>query len=75
MFFKEMQIRMPESAVLDMRRFIEVSIRRVRGGFVTAADIAVCHWVVPLLQNTPCSDALRQLFCGLPHALEMLHIG
>ncbi len=72
---KEQQIRMPESAVLDMRRFMEASIRRVRGGFVTAADIAVCHWVAPLFRDTGCPDALRQMFSGLPRVLEMLHIG
>lgn len=40
---------MPEAMLLSMRRFIEVASRKVRGGFLAAADTAVCHWVVPLL--------------------------
>lgn len=71
----QQQITIPEVTLEDMRRFMEAGMRRVRGGFVAAADIAVSHWIAPVLMRTQ-SDAenLRKIFNGLPRTLELLHL-
>lgn len=71
----QQNIAIPETTLDDMRCFMEASMRRVRGGFVAAADIAVCHWVAPLLMRRAGSaDAMRQVLSGLPRTLELLNI-
>lgn len=71
---KEQQMSIPEVTLEDMRRFMEAGMRRVRGGFVAAADIAVCHWIAPVLGKTVCNDNMRQVLNGLPRTLELLNI-
>lgn len=71
---KEQQIAIPEVTLEDMRRFMEAGMRRVRGGFVAAADIAVCHWVAPVLNKSLCTGNMRQVLNGLPRTLELLNI-
>lgn len=71
---KEQQMCIPEVTLEDMRRFMEAGMRRVRGGFVAAADIAVCHWIAPVLGKTTCNDNMRQVLNGLPRTLELLNI-
>lgn len=71
---KEQQLCIPEVTLEDMRRFMEAGMRRVRGGFVAAADIAVCHWIAPVLNKTACNDSMRQVLNGLPRTLELLNI-
>ncbi len=71
----QQNITIPETTLDDMRCFMEASMRRVRGGFVAAADIAVCHWVAPLLMRRAGSaSAMRQVLSGLPRTLELLNI-
>ena len=56
------EFAVPRATLIDMRRFIEVATRKVRGGFLAAADSAVCHWLVPAIR-TDQAGALR-LHCG-----------
>ena len=58
-----------------MRRFIEVATRKVRGGFLAAADSAVCHWLVPAIrlgQIKP--EHFASIVAGLPRAMRLLHM-
>ncbi len=71
---KEQQIAIPEVTLEEMRRFMEAGMRRVRGGFVAAADIAVCHWVAPVLGQSVCTGSMRQVLNGLPRTLELLNM-
>ena len=69
------QIAIPEVTLEDMRRFMEAGMRRVRGGFVAAADIAVSHWIAPALMNVNGdTECLRKIFNGLPKTLELLRL-
>lgn len=69
------QLALPDAIAVNMRRFIEVATRKVRGGFLAAADTAVCHWVVPMLQVNKCDSAkVSQVLAGLPRTLDMLGI-
>lgn len=71
----QQQIAIPEVTLEDMRRFMEAGMRRVRGGFVAAADIAVSHWIVPaLISKSVNEDSLRKVFSGLPKTLELLNL-
>ena len=71
----QQQIAIPEVTLEDMRRFMEAGMRRVRGGFVAAADIAVSHWIVPaLISKSANADSLRKVFSGLPKTLELLNL-
>lgn len=71
----QQQITVPEATLEDMRRFMEAGMRRVRGGFVAAADIAVCHWIAPSLMNSDGNvEGLRGVFNGLPRTLELLRL-
>ena len=57
----------------SMRRFIEVATRKVRGGFLAAADTAVCHWIVPLIIiRRGDSEKLAKVLAGLPRSLDRL---
>lgn len=69
------EIVIPEATLEDMRRFMEAGMRKVRGGFVAAADIAVSNWIVPVLKGR-ISDAesLRKVFSGMPKTLELLNL-
>lgn len=59
----------------EMRRFIEVASHKVRGGFLAAADAALCHWFVPAALNgfIP-HEQLRSLVVGLPKAMMILRM-
>ena len=71
----QQQIAIPEVTLEDMRRFMEAGMRRVRGGFVAAADIAVSHWIAPVFLRTDSdAESLRKIFNGLPRTLELLHL-
>ncbi len=71
----QQQITVPDVTLEDMRRFMESGMRRVRGGFVAAADIAVCQWIAPvLLRTTGSASQMRQVLSGLPRTLELLNI-
>lgn len=68
-------LSLPDALFVCMRRFIEVASRKVRGGFLAAADIAVCHWVAPaLMVNRQLIPQMAEVFSGLPHAMELLGI-
>lgn len=68
-------LSLPDALFVCMRRFIEVASRKVRGGFLAAADIAVCHWVAPaLMLNRQLIPQMSEVFSGLPHAMELLGI-
>lgn len=72
---KQAEMLPPDAMLVSMRRFIEVASRKVRGGFLAAADTAACHWVVPLiLMNGREAPEIAEALAGLPHAMEMLGI-
>ncbi|MBE5777747.1 MAG: hypothetical protein E7331_00250 [Clostridiales bacterium] len=64
-----------QAAQSEMRRFIEVASHKVRGGFLAAADAALCHWFVPAALNgfIP-AEQLRALVQGLPKAMMILRM-
>ena len=65
----------PDALYACMRRFIEVATRKVRGGFLAAADTAVCHWILPTLVLKKCSGSqVVSALAGLPRTLEQLGI-
>ena len=71
----ERELTVPEASLQRMRRFIEIASRKVRGGFLAAADNAVAYWVVPmLLMRKADPDRLSDLLAGLPHTLNLLGI-
>ncbi len=64
-----------DSQYVSMRRFIEVATYKVRGGFLAAADTAVCHWIVPMLIAKNSGEAqVYSALAGLPRALEQLGV-
>ncbi len=70
---KEENIIVPDVVLTCMRRFMEVASRKVRGGFLAAADIAVAHWILPaVLWNGIEQEKLQKTFAGLPRTLEQL---
>ena len=72
---KEEDIVVPDVVLTCMRRFMEVASRKVRGGFLAAADIAVSHWIVPALLWSRCDrEKAVQVMAGLPRTLEQLRI-
>lgn len=72
---KQENVTVSDAALSSMQRFIEVASRKVRGGFLTAADIAVCHWIVPMLiWNRFDAQRIAQAVVGLPRAMEQLGI-
>ncbi|MEG1776603.1 MAG: hypothetical protein RR367_08850 [Clostridia bacterium] len=71
----ETELRLSDALLLSMHSFIEIASRKVRGGFLSAADTAVCHWIVPMLMLRKVdSRQLATVFAHLPHALDMLGI-
>ena len=69
------EFAVPRATLIDMRRFIEVATRKVRGGFLAAADSAVCHWLVPAIrlgQIKP--EHVASIVAGLPRAMRLLHM-
>lgn len=69
------ELAMPDAIAISMRRFIEVASRKVRGGFLAAADTAVSHWVVPMiLLNKRDPAIVAEALAGLPHTLNLLGI-
>lgn len=69
------EFAVPRTTLIDMRRFIEVASRKVRGGFLAAADSAVCHWLVPAIrlgQIHP--EHFASIVAGLPRAMQLLHM-
>ena len=68
-------ISVPDAMYACMRRFIEVATRKVRGGFLSAADIAVCHWLVPVLAlHKYDAEKILGALAGLPRTLEQLGV-
>jgi hypothetical protein len=70
----EQQLNIPHITLEDMRCFMEAGTRRVRGGFVAAADIAVCYWIAPMLRSKNNDEGIRRVLSGLPRTLEFLNI-
>ena len=69
------EFAVPRATLIDMRRFIEVATRKVHGGFLAAADSAVCHWLVPAIrlgQIKP--EHFASIVAGLPRAMRLLHM-
>ena len=72
---KEENIIVPDVVLTCMRRFMEVASRKVRGGFLAAADIAVSHWIVPALLWSQCdTEKMLKTFAGLPRTLEQIRL-
>jgi len=69
------EFAVPRATLIDMRRFIEVATRKVRGGFLAAADSAVCHWLVPAIQLGQIKpEHFASIVAGLPRAMRLLHM-
>jgi len=69
------EVVVPDALYACMRRFIEVATRKVRGGFLAAADTAACHWIVPLLMLKKRGGAqVVGALAGLPRTLEQLGV-
>ena len=69
------ELVLPDAMAAGMRRFIEVASRKVRGGFLAAADIAASNWVVPLLTLSGCDTAkVADALAGLPRTMDLLGI-
>ena len=62
------EFAVPRATLIDMRRFIEVATRKVRGGFLAAADSAVCHWLVPAIRlgQIRAEEHFASIVAGLP---------
>ena len=72
---KEESIIVPDVVLTCMRRFMEVASRKVRGGFLAAADIAVSHWIVPAVLWSRCdTEKMLKTFAGLPRTLEQIRL-
>lgn len=68
-------ISISDASLLSMRRFVEVSSCRLRGGFLAAADVAICCWIMPHFVHKQMDKAeLSKVLGGLPRALEALGI-
>lgn len=59
----------------EIRQFIEIASQKVRGGFLAAADAALCHWVVPAATNGyfP-AQQLSEVVQGMPKSMMLLQI-
>lgn len=69
------ELVLPDAMAAGMRRFIEVASRKVRGGFLAAADMAASSWVVPLLSLSGCDTAkVADALAGLPRTMDLLGI-
>lgn len=69
------ELVLPDAMAAGMRRFIEVASRKVRGGFLAAADMAASNWVVPLLTLSGCDTAkVADALAGLPRTMDLLGI-
>ncbi|MDD3334177.1 MAG: hypothetical protein PHI98_01550 [Eubacteriales bacterium] len=67
------EMELPDAMLVDMRRYIEVATRKIRGGFLAAADSAVCHWIVPAIRLRHFDpNRLSVVLAGLPKTMEML---
>lgn len=70
---KNSECGISESALYHMHRFVSVASRKVRGGFLAAADTAACQWLVPQLMNCNTQNAqLLTLLRDLPRTQAML---
>lgn len=73
--FRSAGVSISDASLLNMRRFVEVSSCKLRGGFLAAADIAICCWIVPQFLHKQMDMAeLSPALSGLPRALEALGI-
>ncbi len=71
----EAEIPVDAATLQDMRRYVSVASRRMRGGFLGAADLAVSQWIVPLLVGR--EDAMQKMaavLTDLPRTLDMLGV-
>lgn len=69
------ELVLPDAMAAGMRRFIEVASRKVRGGFLAAADMAASNWVVPLMMLSGCDTAkVADALAGLPRTMDLLGI-
>lgn len=69
------ELVLPDAMAAGMRRFIEVASRKVRGGFLAAADMAASNWVAPLVMLSGCDAAkVADALAGLPRTLDLLGI-
>ncbi len=65
----------PDAVLLGMRRFVAVASRKLRGGFLAAADAAMCQWMIPRIHYYQLDVAVAQAaVSSLPHTLEALGI-
>ena len=71
------EAEIPVDAVVlqDMRRYVSVASRRMRGGFLGAADMAVSQWIVPSLIGRPeAMQKMAAVLTDLPRTLDMLGV-
>ena len=79
-WFEELRIHLAtqelpisDALLLSMRRFVATCSPKIRGGFLAAADAAVCQWLVPLLISHHISaERMQPLLHSFPRTLEAL---
>ncbi len=63
----------PECALLSMHQFVEIAARKLRGGFLGAADTAMRQWIVPKLPlRSVDPEKLQVLLASLPRSMEAM---
>ncbi len=67
-------LEISDTTLRDMRSFVSAASQKLRGGFISAADAAVCHWVIPLVQRRGCAERTGTMMAYLPRALAMLGV-
>ena len=71
--FEASGMSISDAILLHMRRFVAISSRKIRGGFLAAADAAICQWIVPgLLSRQLDAEAVQPMLNALPRALQAL---
>ena len=69
----ENDILIPDALMMRMRRFVAICAAKIRGGFLAAADAAICQWVVPvLLSRQVDAEAVQPILNALPRTLEQI---
>ncbi len=64
---------MAEASLGHIRQFVEIASRKLRGGFLGAADLAVCQWIVPQLKQRQVeAEQVAELFGNLPRSMETM---
>lgn len=73
-YAKDAELGVSDCTLRGMRGFVSAASQKLRGGFIAAADAAVCHWIVPLMLRRSAADEIDPALKELPRALCMLGV-